>query len=101
MEDKETGEIMDKAIKLSTDEALSLLPDGDTIHCFVSSSFALFGADWKRANVIKYIEEADSLQIGGDNCRAMGHGLVAFIGDEAKFFEAKEEELVKLEEDKR
>ena len=44
-----------------------------------------------------YIEEADSVEIGGGMSRRMGHGLAVFGTDGLKFFEAKEEVLSKLE----
>lgn len=84
--------------QLTVEEALSVLPNGETIHCFVSNGI-LLGADWSREDVEKYIKESETRQIGGPMCRGMGHGLVVYSeGGGTKFFEAEEEKLAKLEE---
>ena len=89
---------MSKRLYLTKEQALSALPEGGSIHCFASGGI-LIGADWSREQVEQYIEEADSVEIGGGMSRGMGHGLAAFGTDGLKFFEAKEEVLQKLEKE--
>lgn len=37
---------------LTVDEAVNLLPDGDTIHTCYSIGICIVGADWDRADII-------------------------------------------------
>ena len=89
---------MSERLYLTKEQALSALPEGENVHCFVSGGI-LIGTDWSREQVEQYIEEADSVEIGGGMSRRMGHGLAVFGTDGLKFFEAKEEVLQKLEKD--
>lgn len=67
---------MDKEL-LTAVEAIALLPDGDSIHVFLNPGGMLIGADWSRESIHKLIADAESLEVGGDQCIQMGHGLVA------------------------
>lgn len=89
---------MSERLFLTKEQALSALPEGEDIHCFVSGGI-LIGADWSREQVEQYIKDADTAEIGGGMCRRMGHGLAVFGTDGLKFFEAKEEVLQKLEKE--
>lgn len=89
---------MSERLFLTKEQALSTLPEGEDIHCFVSGGI-LIGADWSREQVEQYIKDADTAEIGGGMCRRMGHGLAVFGTDGLKFFEAKEEVLQKLEKE--
>jgi len=89
---------MSERLFLTKEQALSTLPEGEDIHCFVSGGI-LIGADWSRKQVEEYIKNAETVEIGGGMCRSMGHGLAVFGTDGLKFFEAKEEALSKLEEE--
>lgn len=89
---------MSERLFLTKEQALSTLPEGEDIHCFVSGGI-LIGADWSREQVEQYIKDADTAEIGGEMCRRMGHGLAVFGTDGLKFFEAKEEVLQKLEKE--
>lgn len=68
----------DEKRMISVDEATELLPEGDHIHTFRNPGpNALIGADISREKIIQVITaNAKTLQIGGDACRTMGHGLV-------------------------
>ena len=90
---------MSEKVFLTKEQALSALPKGDKVHCFVASGI-LLGADWNREQVEQYIEESKSIEIGGEMSRKMGHGLAVFGTDGLKFFEAEEEVLSKLEKRK-
>ena len=89
---------MSERLYLTKEQALSALPEGESVHCFVSGGI-LIGADWSRKQVEQYFEETDSLEISGGMSRGMGHGLAVFGADGLKFFEAKEEVLQKLEKE--
>lgn len=73
---------MDEQERLTVEQAIAMLPDvlpdedDPTVHTFRQCASALIGADWKRADIIKLIEESGSAQLGGEQCTRMGHGLV-------------------------
>lgn len=88
-------------IILTKEEAVSLLPEAEEIHCFSSSRGMLIGADWSRKSVVDWIAIAESCEIGGAMCRRMGHGLVVNGKDDSVlFFEADKDKLDKLEKEK-
>lgn len=62
---------------ITPEEAIALLdPNADRIHTF-RSGMILIGADWDKSDIIQTLKDnPDSIQIGGEQCRAMGHGLV-------------------------
>lgn len=64
---------------LDKEQALSLLPKGRNIHTFRNGGMAIIGADWPRADIKDAIKN-NVCEIGGDDCRRMGHGLVVHIG---------------------
>ena len=76
---------------LTAEQAESILVDGDNIHTFRSSTFTLIGADWSRKEIIKaiiqaHIRGADNLEIGGEQCKRMGHSLVIWTSDNNPLF---------------
>jgi hypothetical protein len=77
-------------VYLTKEQAVSMLPDGDTIHTFLSNSIALIGADWDRIKIIKAIADC-KCEIGGEACKAMNHGLVVHAGDLPLFVECKKD----------
>lgn len=85
-------------IFITTAEAISLLPLYDSIHTFRSSSFALIGADWSRKALIDAIKTSEC-EIGGEQCKRMGHGLVVHSGGPL-FVEVDKDKLQALEDSK-
>lgn len=91
-------------IFLTAEEALSVLPDDEQIHCFLPAPFGVIGADWDREDVIDKIRLSSYREIAGPGAREMGHGLAVY--NDAKnpesihFFEAVEEKLALLEKSK-
>lgn len=72
-------------------QAIELINDGDYIHVFRNPSGMLIGADWSRQSVIDTINKDGAvLEIGGSQCRGLGHGLVI---NESIFVEANEEKI--------
>ena len=61
---------------LTVEEALYCVGDKEQIHTFINAPFGLIGADWSRENLIEKLENAQDIQIGGEACRNMGHGIV-------------------------
>ena len=92
-------EIEDAKINLTKEQALAVLDrnsDG-SVHVFDNPSLGmLVGADWSKESIENAIKSATELQIGGETCRKMGHGLVMDCEDGRHFVAAKEDELKKL-----
>jgi hypothetical protein len=64
---------------LTPDQAIAMLdPDGENIHTLRSAPLCMLGADWERSDLIKAIRTAAGLEIGGDMCKGMNHGLVVW-----------------------
>ena len=63
---------------LTVEEALYCVGDKEQIHTFINAPFGLLGADWSREYLVKQLESAEDIQIGGETCRNMGHGIVLF-----------------------
>lgn len=83
---------------LTPDEAIGLLPEGDTIHNFAQGGFVLIGADYSRDEAVVAIREAVQIEIGGDGCKAMKHPLVVWSAENKHtFFEADMDKVAALE----
>lgn len=65
----------EEKIVLTPDEAISLLADGEIVHNFAQTSFALVGCDYDRAEAVEAIRTATSLEIGGPACKSLNHAL--------------------------
>lgn len=63
---------------LTAEQAIGILPDGETVHTFYNPGFGLVGADWGRADILKKIRESDYLELTGPTGKAMEHGLCAY-----------------------
>jgi len=79
---------------ITPDEAIGLLNDGEEIHTFVNPRAGMMiGTDHSRESLIKRIKEnPDKLEIGGEACRRMNHGLI-LKDDGNLFIETNEEKL--------
>jgi len=88
-------------IFLTAEQAIGLLSNEEDIHTFRSWTGILIGADWSRNELIRSFQSAgnEDIQIGGDQCKAMGHGLVLFTGNDPLFIEVDKEKLQKLEDE--
>lgn len=65
---------MSDRFKITVDEAIGVLPDGDYVHTFIANGM-LLGADWSREEVETHIRKAGGASLGGDTAMRMGHGL--------------------------
>lgn len=61
---------------LTLEQAIDILPEGQEIHNFLNAPFGLIGADWPRERVIKALTAAETIEIGGEQCKALNHALV-------------------------
>jgi hypothetical protein len=79
---------------LTTQEAESLLNDCDSIHTFRNTSGILLGCDNSRSFILEKINDAKTLQVGGDSCRSLKHALVVEEKNgQLLFVETNEEKL--------
>jgi hypothetical protein len=70
-------------------EAIERIGDGEYIHTFRSSAFALIGADWDRANLIEAMRTSGVVEAGPQAC-ALGHTIaIENQGGSPLFIEAK------------
>lgn len=76
-------------VLITPDEAASLIPDGEYVHNFVQSSFALLGCDFSREKAVEAFNSAAEIEIGGSACQSMRHPIVVHEkGGRYSFFEA-------------
>lgn len=68
-------------------------------HTFRSGSGILIGADHSLKSLLQSINDAgeEGIEIGGEQCKAMGHGLVIWTGSDPLFVEVDKEKLLVLE----
>ena len=84
-------------ITLTPEQAESVLPDGEMVHNFVCGGTILIGCDYLRPDAIRALHEASNIEIGGEQCRAMKHGLAVKGEHGWSFFAADEDKLAALE----
>lgn len=64
---------------ITAEEAINVLPEGKTIHTFLSNGVMLVGADWDREDVLEKINDPEYLiEITGPESRSLGHGLAVY-----------------------
>lgn len=92
---------MEDKIILTKEEALKIADIQDNqIHNFLTASFGLIGADYELETFNEYLESADYIEVGGNNCRGMNHALVIWKNNKPYFFQHKENELKELLKEK-
>lgn len=85
---------------LTKKQALSLIPKRGKIHTFRNTGSILIGADWSASSLQRAIKEAgkEAIEIGGELCQKMGHGLVIWTSETNPLFvEVDKLKLLKLE----
>src|SRR5688500_656423 len=87
----------DMRTKLTVDEAISVLPDGDSVHTFRGGGMLMIGADWSRSAIEEAIREADGAELTGAMARGMKHGIV--LNDGSWLFIATDEAALSALED--
>lgn len=73
------GAVMKKYI--TVEQAISVLPEGDSVHTFYNPGFGLVGADWSKAEIIDKLRGNDIIELTGSVARGMGHGICTYNKD--------------------
>lgn len=89
---------------LTAEQAIGILPDGETVHAFYQPGFGFAGADWGRTDILKKIRESDYLELTGPTAKNMKHGLCAYdrtakYQSGILFIETDEKKLTQLEKE--
>lgn len=63
---------------ITIEQAISVLPDGDTVHTFYNPGFGLVGADWSKEDITDKLRRSDIIELTGAAARGMGHGIGAY-----------------------
>lgn len=83
---------------LTKEQALDCLIIKDKqVHNFIAAPFGIVGADWNIEEVKQCLEEAKHIEIGGEQCRKIGHGVAVICKNDIYFFEADNEKLNKYD----
>ena len=89
---------------LTYDEAISVLPNSDSIHTFYNEPFGLIGADWSREDILNKFKESNVvIELTGEQARNMKHGICVrpnrdYYQHEVLFVETDEEKLSAFEQ---
>lgn len=89
---------------ITTEQAISVLPDGDTVHTFYNPGFGLVGADWSKEDITDKLRRSDIIELTGPAARGMGHGMCVYSKDtkwqsDILFIETDEERVAALEKE--
>lgn len=89
---------------ISPEQAISVLPDGDSVHTFYNPGFGLVGADWSKEEIVDKLRNSDRIELTGPMARNMGHGICAYSKDakyqsDILFIETDEARVSRLEEE--
>jgi hypothetical protein len=78
---------------LTAHDAMTLIGPGDPVHVLVNpAGGVLVGADWTRAEILRLLDEAEVVELGGPECRRIEHPVVATRRGERYFIAAKDRE---------
>ena len=89
---------------ITVDQAISVLPDGDSVHTFYNPGLGLIGADWSKEDITEKLRGSDIIELTGPGARGMSHGICAYGKDtkyqsEILFIETDEIRLAALEQE--
>jgi hypothetical protein len=62
-------------VKMTPEQAIALLPEGESIHTFRSSPGFMIGADWDREKLLLHIQKHPT-ELSGPMATDMHHGMV-------------------------
>lgn len=87
---------------ITPEQAISVLPDGDSVHTFYNPGFGLVGADWSKADITDKLRGSDIIELTGASAREMSHGICAYSKDakyqsDILFIETDETRISELE----
>jgi len=80
----------EERIFLTFDQAVEMLPDGDSIHTFMCGGPVLLGADWDRKRVVEVLRNGKP-ELSGEMATNMRHGIAATREDGETIFIATKE----------
>lgn len=81
----------DEPQELTYDEAVALLPDGDSIHTILGGGGVMIGADWDRGEILTMLRASPRREVTGPTAQSMGHGLAAVdTGGRTVFIETRD-----------
>lgn len=63
---------------ITTEQAISVLPDGNTVHTFYNPGFGLVGADWSKEDITDKLRRSDIIELTGPAACGMGHGMCVY-----------------------
>ena len=91
-------------IYITSEQAISILPGGDSIQTFYNPGFGLVGADWSRADIIDKLRSSDIIELAGKVAQRMGHGMCVYGKDtkyqsDILFIETDNKRLAALEQE--
>ena len=66
---------------ITAEQAISVLPDGESIHTFYNPGFGLVGADWDKADITDKLRRSDIIELTGPAARGMNHGICTYRKD--------------------
>lgn len=78
----------EERVFLTYDQAVAMLPDGDTIHTLINAGGAIIGADWNRISILEELAQHKP-ELSGTIATSMGHGIVFERGGDYVFVETK------------
>lgn len=78
----------DEKYFLSKEEALKLIGPKESVHVFLNPGVGMIiGADWSWKEITQLIEDSQTIEIGGEECKRMKHDIVAFNKGRYHFIE--------------
>ena len=63
---------------ITAEQAIAILPEGETVHTFYNGPLMLVGADWQRSEVEDKIKKSDFRELTGPGAKGMHHGLCVY-----------------------
>lgn len=73
---------------ITKEKALEYIGNNDYVHVFLNNSAMLIGADWSIKEIKNLLDKAKTIEIGGETCRRMKHGIVVDYEDRFHFIAA-------------
>lgn len=65
---------------ITKEKAMEYIGDSEYIHVFLNPNGMLIGADWTQKEISELLDRSKTIEIGGGQCVAMKHPVVAFDG---------------------
>jgi hypothetical protein len=79
---------------LTPDQAESLLPPGEQVHCLVNPPWGFVACNSPRKHALRRIRDAKLIEIGGERAKRMKHALIVYAREGGYTFFATDMEKV-------